>query len=255
MVNQTFAQRYWPNGDAIGQQVRISSLKDDGAPLLATSPQSGGWRQIIGVVADSRNDGLDRPVVPEIYVPYTTFMWDDTELLVRTSGAPLSFVHAIRIALHSLSPDQRTAEVGDLEDALHHQSIWTQQRLFSILFSFFAGLALTLSLIGVASTVSFAVARRKSELGIRMALGAQRLHIVWIVVRTTLATVVGGIIVGFVCNLFLEKIVRHWTPGNIFAPWMVAVVALLLLACTAISCLLPAKRAANLDPTQTLRCE
>ena len=170
-------------------------------------------------------------------------------------GPPLAFVHAIRSALHSINPDQRTSQVDDLEEVLHHQSIWTQQRLFSILFSFFAGLALTLSLIGVASTVSFAVARRKSELGIRMALGAQRLHIVWIVVRTTLATVVGGIIVGFVCNLFLEKTVRHWTPGNIFAPWMVAVVALLLLACTAISCLLPAKRAANLDPTQTLRCE
>jgi predicted permease len=255
VVNQVLAQRYWPNGNAIGQQIRVESLKDDGAPLSAASPESGGWRQIIGVVADSRNDGLERPVAPAIYVPYTTFMWDETEFLVRTSGPPLAFVHAIRSALHSINPDQRTSQVDDLEDVLQRQPIWTQQRLFSILFSFFAGLALILSLIGVASTVSFAVARRKNELGIRMALGAQRSHIVWIAVRTTLATVASGIIVGFVFNLALEKVVRHWTPGSIFAPWMVAGVALLLLICTTISCLLPTKRAANLDPMETLRCE
>ncbi|HET9100688.1 MAG TPA: FtsX-like permease family protein [Acidobacteriaceae bacterium] len=255
VVNQAFAKRYLPDGDAVGQQIRIPSLKDDGAPLSAVSPQSGGWREIIGVVADSRNDGLERPAAPAIYVPYTAFMWNETELFVRTSGPPLEFVHAIRSALHSINPDQRTSQVDDLEEVLHHQSIWTQQRLFSIFFSFFAGLALTLSLIGVASIVSFAVARRKNELGIRMALGAQRSHIVWIVVRTTFATVAGGIIVGFVFNLFVEKIVRHWTPGNIFAPWMVAVVALLLIVCTVISCLLPARRAANLDPMETLRCE
>jgi predicted permease len=255
VVNQAFAKRYLPNGDAIGHQIRVPSLKDDGAPLSVASPQSGGWRQIIGVVADSRNDGLERPAAPAIYVPYTAFMWNETELLVRTSGPPLAFVHAIRSALQSVNPDQRISVVDDLEEVLRRQPLWTQQRLFTILFSFFAGLALILSLIGVASIVSFAVARRKSELGIRMALGAQRSHIVWIVVRTTFATVAGGIIVGFVCNLFVEKMVRHWTPGNIFAPWMVAVVALLLIVCTAISCLLPARRAANLDPMETLRCE
>ncbi|HTU49082.1 MAG TPA: ABC transporter permease [Acidobacteriaceae bacterium] len=255
VVNQTLAQRYWPHGDAIGHQIRILSLKDDGGPLLATSPQSGGLRQIIGVVADSRNDGLERPVAPAIYVPYTTFMWDGTELLVHTAGAPLAFIHAIRIALQSLSPDQRTAEVGDLEEALHHQSIWTQQRLFSILFSFFAGLALISSLIGLTSTVSFAAARRTNELGIRMALGAQRSHIVWIVVRATLATVGSGIVVGLVLDLALENVLRHWTPGSVFTPWMIAVVAFLLIVCTIVACLFPARRAAMIDPMVALRGE
>jgi predicted permease len=255
VVNQTLAQRYWPNGDAIGHQIRIPSLKDDGGPLLATSPQSGGLRQIIGVVADSRNNGLQRPVAPAIYVPYTTFMWDGTELLVRTVGAPLAFVHSIRVALQSANPDQRTAEVSDLEEALHHQSIWTQQRLFSILFSFFACLALVLSLVGIASTVSFAAARRTNELGIRMALGAQRSHIVWIVVQATLATVGSGIVVGLGLNLALEKVLRHWMPGSIFAPWMIAGVVLLLLVCATIACLLPARRAASIDPMVALRGE
>ena len=255
VVNQTFAQRYWPDGDAVGKQIRVASLKDDGTPLSAASPQSGGWRQIIGVVADSQNDGLERPIVPAIYVPYTTFMWDSTELFVRTAGTPLALVHAIRVALQSVSSDQRASQIDDLEEVLRHQPIWTQQRLFSILFSFFAGLALILSLIGLSSTVSFAAARRTNELGIRMALGAQRSHIVWIVVRATLATVSVGILAGVMLNLALEKALRHWTPGSVFAPWMVAGVALLLLICAAIACLLPAKRAANIDPMQTLRCE
>lgn len=257
VVNQTLAERYWPNGDAIGHQIRIPSLKDDGGPgpLLATSPESGGLRQIIGVVADSRNNGLERTVAPAIYVPYTTFMWDGTGLLVRTVGIPLAFVHSIRVALHSVNPDQRISVVDDLDEVLQGQPIWTQQRLFSILFSFFAGLALLLSLVGIGSTVSFASARRSTELGIRLALGATRGHIVWIVVRATLATVVGGIGVGLLLNFALEKMLRHWTPGSVFAPWMIAGVALLLLLCATAACLVPARRAANIDPMQTLRCE
>ena len=256
VINQTLAQRYWPKGDAIGHQIRASSLKDDGAPLTAASPQSGEWRQIVGVVADSRNNGLEHPIAPAIYVPYTAFMWDYTQLFIRTENQPLASLKAVRTALHSVNPEQRTVTVvDDLEEGLQHQPIWAQQRLFSILFSFFAFIALVLALVGLASTVTFAVARRTNELGIRMALGAQRSHIVWIVVRTTLATVASGIIVGLLLNLSLERVLRHWTPANVAAPWVVASVTLLLLACTTVACLLPARRAANIDPMRTLRCD
>jgi ABC-type antimicrobial peptide transport system permease subunit len=112
-----------------------------------------------------------------------------------------------------------------------------------------------LALIGLASTVSFAITRRTNELGIRMALGAQRSHIVWIAVRTTFATVASGIVVGLLLNLSLEKVLRHWTPASVPAPWVVASVTLLLLICTTIACLLPARRAANIDPMRTLRCD
>ena len=256
VINQTLAQRDWPRGDAIGHQIRVPSLKDDGTPLSAASPQSGDWRQIIGVVADSKNNGLDQPTAPAIFVPYTTFMWDHTQLFIRTANSPLASLKAVRTALHSVAPEQRAeTETDDLEEWLQHQPIWAQQRLFSILFSFFACLALALFLVGLASTVSFAIARRMNELGIRMALGAQRSHIVWIVVRATLATVAGGIVIGLLLNLLLERALRHWTPASIFAPWMLAGVMLLLLICATISCLLPARRAANVDPVQTLRCD
>lgn len=256
VINQTLALRDWPKGDAIGHQIRIPSLKDDGTPLSAASPQSGGWRQIIGVVADSKNNGLDQPTAPAIFVPYTTFMWDHTALFIRTANSPLASLRAVRSALHSVDPEQR-AETGivDLEERLQRQPIWAQQRLFSILFSFFAFLALALFLVGLASTVSFAVARRMKELGIRMALGAQRSHVVWIVVRTTLATVAAGIAAGLLLNLFLAKVVQHWAPGSVSAPWVLAWVTLLLLLCATLACLLPARQAANVDPIKTLRCD
>jgi predicted permease len=256
VVNQTLALRYWPNGDAIGHQIRAASLKDDGTPLAAASPESGEWRQIVGVVADSRNDGLEHPIAPAIYVPYTTFMWDYTQLFVRTANAPLTSLKAIRRALSTVSPDQRAAtQVDELEEGLQHEPVWAQQRLFAILFSFFAGLALALSLVGTASTVSFAIARRTKELGVRMALGAPRSHLVWIVVRATLATVAGGIALGLLLYLSLEQALRHWTPASAPTPAVLLSVTLLLLLCAAIACLLPTRRAVHLDPMQTLRSD
>lgn len=256
VVNQALAQRYWPHGDAIGHQISVQSLKDDGSPLAAASSHSGQQRQIVGVVADSRNDGLERPAVPAIYVPYTSFMWDYTQLFIRTEGPPLASLKAVRTALHSVNPEQRTIIAGDdLEEGLQHQPVWVQQRLFSILFSFFGGLALVLSLVGLVSTVSFAIAQRTNEIGIRMALGAQRAHVVWIVIRVTLATVASGIVVGLGLNLGLARALRHWMPTSVTGPWMLAGVMLLLLICAAGACLLPARRAANGDPMQTLRCD
>lgn len=256
VVNQALAQRYWPHGDATGHQIRVDSLNDDGAPLSVASPQSNQQRQIIAVVADSHNDGLERPAAPAIYVPYSTFMWDYTQLFIRTAGSPLASVKAVRTALHSVNSEQRTiTAANDLEEGLQQQPIWIQQRLFSILFSFFGGLALVLSLVGLASTVSFAIAQRTNEIGIRMALGAQRANVVWIIIRVTLATVASGIAGGLVLNLALERVLRHWMPGNVIAPWMLARVVLMLLICAAAACLFPARRAANIDPMQTLRCE
>ena len=210
----------------------------------------------MGVVADSRNNGLEQPAAPAVFVPYTTFMWDNTQLFIRTAGSPLASLKAIRTALHSVDPEQRTmTEIDDLEEVLQRQPVWTQQRLFAILFSFFAFLALVLASVGLASTVTFAIARRTNELGIRMALGAQRSHIVWIVVRATLGTVASGIAVGLLVNLSLEKVLQHWNPGSVSAPWMLGGVTLLLLICATISCLLPARQAANVDPIKTLRCD
>jgi predicted permease len=257
IVNQTFAQRYLPKRNALDLQIRTDGLKDDGRPQSAVSPYSGDWRQIIGVVADSRNDGLERPTLPAIYVPYTAFMWDATQLFIRTTDKPLTFLRPLRAAIHSFNRDQRVSSngIGELDEVLEHQPIWMQQRLLSILFSFFGGIALTLSLLGIASTVLFSTTRRRNELGIRMALGARRGHIIWTVSRTTLSTIGCGIFIGLLLNVFLQKLLEHWMPGNNPAISNFAPVAALLLGSSAIACLVPAARAAYVNPMQTLRSD
>jgi predicted permease len=255
MVNETFAKRYLGGRDALGEQIRTDGLKNDGRPLTITSPNSGDWRQIVGVVGDSRNDGLERPVFPTIYVPYSTFMWNSTRLFFRTEADPQSMERQLRSAFHAFNPDQRIFgnEIGTLEGALNLQAIWIQQHMFSVLFSFFGGLALALSLFGIASTVLFAAGRRKNELGIRMALGARRGHIVWTVSRTTISTIVCGVLVGVLLNLVLRKLLEHWMPGNNDSPWIFAPVTALLLVGSAVACLFPAVRAAYANPVETLR--
>jgi predicted permease len=258
VVNETFARQYFAGINPIGQQIRTGSLKNDGRPATLTSPKSDDWRQILGVVADSQNNGLDRPVAPAIYVPYTTFMWNNTQLLIRTAGDPQSLVRPLRTALHTFNPEQRISlatKIGTLEEALSHQPVWMQQHLFSILFSFFGGLALFLSLFGIASTILFATARRRSELGIRMALGARRLHIIWTVSRTMLSTIASGIIAGLALHLALCSLLQRWMPGNNASLMIFAPVTVILIICAALACMLPAARAASIDPAQTLRCD
>jgi predicted permease len=256
LVNETFAQRYLAGHNVIGQQVRSDGLKYDGR-MTITSPHSGDWRQILGVVGDARNDGLERPVFPAIFVPDSTFMWNFTRLFFRTEADPKSMEHQLRIAFHAFNPEQRIFgnEIGTLDGALEVQPLWIQQHMFSVLFTFFGALALALSLFGIASTVLFAAGRRRIELGIRMALGAQRGHIVWTVTRTTLSTIACGIVAGIIANLALHKVLEHWMPGNNHSPWIFAPVTSLLLASSAIACLLPAIRAAHANPVETLRAE
>ena len=257
VVNETFAKQYFAGRNTIGQQVRTDSLKDDNGRASITSPQSGEWRTILGVVANSRNNGLERPVAAAIYVPYTAFMWNETSVFFRSVSDPRTMEQAIRQGLHRVNREQRISgnEIGTLEEALSVQPVWVQQHMFSVLFSFFGAVALALSLFGIASTVLFAVGRRKSELGIRSALGATRSHIVWIVSRSTFATIICGIGVGLPLSTAVHRVLALWMPANNHSLWIAAPAALLLLAAAAMACLVPALRAAWANPLETLRAE
>ncbi|HEY8997752.1 MAG TPA: FtsX-like permease family protein, partial [Edaphobacter sp.] len=257
VVNEAFAQQYFTGRNAIGQQIRSEALKNDGRPASITSPHSGEWRTILGVVADSRNNGLERPVAAAIYVPYSAFMWNGTTVFFRSESDPKTMEQAIRQGLHRLNPEQRISgnEIGTLERALSVQTIWVQQHMFSVLFSFFGAVALALSLFGIASTVLFVAGRRKNELGIRMALGATRSHIIWSVARTTMVTITCGLVVGFGFSVALRKLLVLWMPANNHSPWLIAPATALLLVGSAIACIIPAFRAAHTDPLETLRAE
>lgn len=255
IINRTLAQRYWPNGNAIGQQIRVPDLKGY-TPLVAASSDSGGWRQVIGIVGNARNNGLGNPVLPGIYVPYATVMEPYAQFEIRTHGEPLSYLHAVRAAVQSVSSDQQISNGAyDLEQALHRDPTWSRQRLFSILFDFFSGMALVLALVGLYSVVAFAVVQRTSEFGVRMALGAQRKHILWLVLKATVIAVGGGLTAGLVFSIALQKLLTRWVAGNAHDLLTIAGVTLLLIVCAVVACLVPGRRAASIDPVQALRCE
>jgi ABC-type antimicrobial peptide transport system permease subunit len=258
VINQTFARRYFEQGSVIGRQVRVPVLKTqtaEGSEVVGVL-DSDGWMQIIGIVGDSLNDGLDKPVQPAVYVPYTRFMWDSAQMLVRTEGMPLAALHSIRAAVQSVHSDQEVINsYGDLNQWLEQQPVYQQQRLFSILFGLFSGLALVLGLVGLYSVVSYSVAQRTNAFGIRMALGASRLHILWIVVRSVGVTIGCGLAGGFVLFAVLHRLLMHWTKNSDSNPMIPVAVALLFLLCAGLACIFPALRAASIDPMQALRYE
>jgi predicted permease len=255
IVNAAFAREYLSGKAAVGQQVRMPDLASH-APLVAASPQSTGWRQITGVVGDARNDGVDRPVIPAVYVPFSTFLAPYAQYVIRTEGGPLAYLHAIRKAVASVEADEQVSNGSDdLEAAIEHDALWSRERLFSILFGFFSGLALVLALVGLFSMVAWTVTQRTAEFGVRLALGASRAHILWVAVRAAALGVVLGIAVGGAGDFALGRTVAVWMDSR-SGGWGSAVeAALLLILCAATACWLAARRAAGLHPTEALRYE
>jgi len=258
VINQTLARRYFPNGDAIGRQIRTPTLTpqtDDPGQVVGVS-NSNGWLVVVGIVADSLNNGLDKTVEPALYVPDSRFMWTETHFLIRTQSSPLAALHDVQRAILSVNPDQQTgSNVRDLNQWIEQQPEFKQQRLFSILFGLFSGLALALALAGLYSVVSYSVAQRTNEFGIRMALGARRTHVLWIVCRNIGTTVFSGLLAGILIFLALQSFLAHWTQNGYSSPLVIVAVAALFILCAASACTIPALRATFIDPMQAVRYE
>lgn len=254
VVNQAFAARYLSSSEATGRQLRIPNLKPQNRYQVA-SAQSTGWRQIIGVVGDTRNDGLDHPVVPAIYVPYTAVMAPNAQFFVRTQGDPLTYLNSIRTAVASVFPDQQISNgTLTLNQVLERDAQYRSQRLFSILFGIFSAMALALALVGIFSLVSYSVAQRTTEFGVRLALGAPRKHVLWVAAHIALVSVAMGIVIGLAVDSFLGAVLAHWMQNTFAAASLIAAAALLALSAL-LACLLPARHAIAVSPTEALRYE
>jgi predicted permease len=252
VINQTMARQIWPNGEAIGHQIRIPSLKDQ-PPYQRAVTGSDSWLQIIGIVADSRDDGLRKPTKPAVYVPFTTQMWMFTQILVRTRVPPLSLLHDIRAQLVQIDPEQQTMRVRDLDAWITGQEEYAQQRLVATLFGVFSILALALAAVGLYSVVSYGVATRTNEFGIRMALGAKAADVFRIVLSSTAVNVGTGLAVGLVSSVAMDKLATKWVAQSSRDPLILAGVTILLITAAVLACLVPARRAAATDPMQALR--
>jgi len=255
VINQSMARRYWPNGDAIGKQLRLPEVKPE-PPFTQTVAGGDGWMQIIGIVGDARDDGIGKPVIPAVYVPYTTRMRMWTQILVRTRGEPLALLNRVRASVKAVDPDQQVfGETNDLNQWIERQDEYAYGRLVAALFGAFATLALALAAIGLFSVVSYGVAQRTNEFGIRMALGATPGQVLRLVLGATARTVGIGLVAGAALSLVTAGLLRHWASGSVDSPSVVIVVVALLVATAGLAALIPARRAFTVDPMEALRYE
>ncbi|HEX8879267.1 MAG TPA: ABC transporter permease, partial [Candidatus Acidoferrum sp.] len=183
VVNQTLAREYWPHDDPIGKQLRFPDLKRE-PPYVEAVPDSDNWLQVIGVVADARDDGLRNPVKPAVYVPFSLVVRVWTQILVRTHAAPLADLNRVRAAVKAVDPDQQVfGRTRDLHQWIERMPEYSYGRLVSGTFAGFSFLALALAATGLFSVVSYTVAQRTNEFGIRMALGANGPEVLRLVLR------------------------------------------------------------------------
>jgi len=210
----------------------------------------------VGIVADHRNDGLRNSIKPEAFVPWTINLWEYSQILVRTDVAPWTLLHSIRAQLASVNADQQTgSDVDDLEHLVLDEPESQQGHLVSWIFGAFSVLALVLAAVGLYSVVSYAVTQRTNEFGIRMALGAQRGHVLRIVFASMLVSVGSGILLGLGLTLALNKVLAAWAEGSSRDPLVLLAATVLLVLVAGAACAVPARRASRIEPMAALRCD
>ena len=255
LVNQSFVRHYLSGGDAVGHAVRVPRFATLPPAALAANG-AAGWLQIIGVVGDSLNAGMDKPVEPAVYAPYTLLTFPGTQVLVRTQGDPLAMLHSIKQQVGSIDADQGIAgDTLDLEGWIQREPEYARGRLVSILFAAFSVLALVLAAVGLYSVVSYTVLQRTSELGVRIALGAQRRDVLRIVGVSAGASVGLGIVLGLALSFGLQKMIAQWIENGARDPLVVLGVSAVLLAVAGVASLVPARRALAINPIEALRSE
>jgi putative ABC transport system permease protein len=252
LVNQAFAARYFPNQDPIGKplQMHLVSAKADGAMYSVRYT-------IIGVMGNVMNRGVVLPPEPQVttlfrQTPQLNYWYKN--LMVRTTVDPLQVAGSVRQQLHALDPDVPFAEVSSMEQIMAQQT--ADRRYTTVLLGVFATIGMMLAGIGVYGVISYLVAQRTSEIGLRMALGASRADVLWMVVTQGLRMAILGAFAGLVAAWLLRQVVSQLVFGISPAdPATFVAAALLLITFAAAATYLPARRASVVDPIAALRSE
>lgn len=255
VINQSMARQYWPNGDPIGRQIRLPKLVSTDSFNLS-GPGSNDWMEIVGVVADSLNDGLQNPVKPAAYLPYTFLLPMRAQILVRARTNPLSLLRTFRAQVQSVDSEQQIMNnASSLEEWIIQQDDWQREHMVAILFGAFSAFTLLLAGLGLYSVVSYTVAQRTSEFALRMALGAQRKDVLLNLLLSTIGVVAAGVATGAGGYMLVKRIVAQWAYAPKDDPIVLFVVTPVLIIVAALACYLPARRAMSLDPMTALRYE
>jgi putative ABC transport system permease protein len=237
IVNEAMARRYWPDGRPIGRRFRV-----------LFSP----WITVVGVVADTRNASLRHAPGPEFYLSASQEPQNGMNLMIRTTGSPADLAPLVRRVVRAVDPDLPIAAMRPMDAVMGR--VFDVPRFMSWLLGAFAVMALTLMTAGVYGLVAFTTTRRRSEMGVRLALGARRHQIEQLILRDGLTLAVGGLVIGIIAALLAGQLIADQLYG--VAPTdrlTFIVVTVLVLAVVLLACWLPARRASRVDPIVVLR--
>jgi len=245
MVNATFAERLFPRADPVGKRFIF------GHPVAGHAPN---WVTIVGVVADTKMYGIANPARLEVYVPFRQQPQNEIVLLVKSRQEPATLVSAIRGAVASVDKEQPIFGIATMEEVVN-ASVFPR-RITLILLALFSGLALVLAAVGIYGVVSYSVAQRQTEIGIRMALGAQRGDVLRLVLARGGKISIAGIVIGSAASLALTRLIANLLYSvSAVDPVTFAVVAFVLALIAMVACYIPARRALRVDPLIAMRHE
>jgi putative ABC transport system permease protein len=238
IVNETFARTYWPNQNAIGKRITVGRWPDPA--------------EVIGVAADIKNRGLEQDPQPQLYLSFPQIPWGRMNLLLRTAVAPRSLESAVRAQIASVDPDQPVMKIQTVDELMDNSR--SQPRFTMFLLAGFSGAALALAVIGIYGVLSYSVAQRRQEFGIRLALGAERADILRLVVRHGFLLAIAGIGIGLIASLALTRLMASllYKVGTHDVTTF-ALTSLLLFAVALVASYLPARRATKVNPIEALR--
>jgi len=257
VINET-AAKLWPAGtDPIGRRLRLDILTNPGRSDVLVATNTSPYVTVVGIIGDTRNDGLLQRPQPAVFVPYTLLAPAGRTLAIRTAADPKQFMNALRAQVSAMDKEQPLAGMTTFEEQLSSQT--AQPRFTMALFSLFASLGVALAMMGIFSVLSYVVSRRTREIGVRIALGAQRADILRLIFRTGGSLVALGMLFGTLASLAVARLLANQLDdvfqirGADPIPFLAVLTLLSLVA--AFACLLPANRAANVDPMAALRYE
>jgi putative ABC transport system permease protein len=243
VINESMARKYFPDRDPIGQQMQMVNLQ----PL-------GRWFTIVGVAADSRDRGLGRETRSTFYLSYLQNQIRGGTLLVRAKPGAQSVVGQIKDLVRTLNQDVTVAEPRTLEDRMAESL--SPERFSATLLTLFALIALTLASVGVYGVVSYSALQRTHEIGVRMALGAQRKDVLKLVLGHGAKLSVVGVVLGLIGSLLVSRLLNTLLFGvSARDPLTLAAVSVLLGGVAMLACYIPARRAMKVDPLEALRYE
>ena len=248
IINETMARQYWPGENALGRRFKIGNPDDADRP----------WTEIVGIVGDVRQMGLDEPVKAEMYLPYQQINHNPwfmpRDLAIRTSGENSNIVGSIRQIIREVDRDQPVSNVATMSELLGEEA--AQRRMGMIMLAGFAALALLLASLGIYGVLSYFVTQHTKEIGVRLALGATPRNILGLVLRKGMGLTLLGVAIGMAASFALTRLMSSLLFGvKALDPLTFVVVPVLLALVALLACGVPARRATKVDPMVALRYE